>query len=100
MLVGIDASRTTVERPTGTEIYSLHLTRHLIARADGHRFRLYFRDDPPQDLFAQAAHVERRVIRSRRLWTHMGLRGELRRDSPDVVFIPAHVVPWPASPVR
>lgn len=94
MLLGIDASRTTVKHFTGTEIYGLHLTRQLLEREGGHRFRLYFRDDPPDDLFKQAAHIERRVIRAPRLWTHIGLRGELRRDPPDAVFIPAHVVPW------
>lgn len=99
MLVGIDASRTTVKHPTGTEIYSLHLTRRLIARSGLHRFRLYFRDAPPPDLFTQAASIERRVIRTPRLWTHLGLRRELRRHPPDVVFIPAHVVPWPSVPV-
>ena len=96
MLLGIDASRTTVKRFTGTEIYGLHLTRHLLKRDGGHRFRLYFRDGPPDGLLpeADAGHVERRVIRPPRLWTHIGLRRELRRDPPDVVFIPAHVVPW------
>lgn len=94
MLVGIDASRTTVQHPTGTEIYALHLTRRLLGYDSNAHFRLYFRDNPPSDLFTQAGHVERRVIRAPRLWTHLGLRGELRRAPPDVLFIPAHVVPW------
>jgi glycosyltransferase involved in cell wall biosynthesis len=93
MLLGIDASRTTVRRFTGTEIYSLHLTRELLKRGNGHRFRLYFRDDPPGELFEQADYIEQRVVRTPRLWTHIGLRGELRRDPPDAIFIPAHVVP-------
>jgi glycosyltransferase involved in cell wall biosynthesis len=93
MLVGIDASRTTIQRLTGTEIYALHLTRRLLARSGDHRFRLYFRDEPPDDLFSRNEHIERRVIHTPRLWTHVGLRGELRRAPPDVLFIPAHVVP-------
>ncbi len=45
MLIGIDASRTTVARRTGTENYALSLTRELLALGRDpaeHRFRLYF----------------------------------------------------------
>lgn len=99
MLVGIDASRTTVARLTGTEVYSLHLTRHLLALAgDGALFRLYFRDTPPDGLFPQTDIIEQRIIQQPRLWTHLGLRRELQRDPPHVALIPAHVVPY-ACPV-
>lgn len=37
--------------------------------------------------------VERRVIPWPRLWTHLRLATELRRDPPDLLFVPAHVVP-------
>ena len=41
MLIGIDASRATIARRTGTETYSLNLIRALIGLHSGHRFRLY-----------------------------------------------------------
>ena len=42
MLIGIDASRATAAHPTGTEFYSLHLIRALLALNTDHHFRLYF----------------------------------------------------------
>ncbi len=95
MLVAIDASRTTVARRTGTEAYSLHIIRGLIEVGGGHRFRLYFRDNPPDGLLAPSNNVEIKVIHRKRLWTHTGLRQAVLRDRPDVLFVPAHVIPWP-----
>jgi len=94
-LIGIDASRATVTHRTGTESYSLHIIRELLSLPTDHRFRLYFRDDPPAGLFPESAHVETVVIRQARLWTHLGLGRVVRADPPDVLFVPAHVIPWP-----
>ncbi len=100
MLIGIDASRTVTTRPTGTEIYSQHLIRALLARegqrprAARHRFRLYFRCAPPADTFpASKSYTEVRAIPFPRLWTHLRLSWEMARFPPDVLFVPAHVLP-------
>ena len=97
MLIGIDASRATVAQRTGTEGYSLHIIRGLIAQGNDHRFRLYFRDDPEPGLIPTQENVECVVIRRRRLWTHAGLRKSLQRKPPDVLFVPAHTLPWPTA---
>ena len=57
MLIGIDASRATTERLTGTETYSLHLIRALVAQGKGHRFRLYFNEAPSLDLFPDKSEM-------------------------------------------
>ena len=90
MLIGIDASRAVTARRTGTETYSLHLIRALLALGADHRFRLYFRQPPPPGLFNGA---DLRVIPFPRLWTHLRLSGEMLRRPPDVLFVPAHVLP-------
>jgi glycosyltransferase involved in cell wall biosynthesis len=95
MIIGIDASRATVRRRTGTEGYSFNVIRGLIELGAAHQFRLYFRDDPPEDLFPARPNVEHVVIRRSRLWTHVGLRAALRANRPNVLFVPAHVIPWP-----
>ena len=95
MVIGIDASRAVTGRRTGTEAYAFFLIRALIplAREAGHTLRLYFNQEPAGDLFPEADHVERKVLAFPRLWTHLRLGRELRRQPPDVFFTPAHVIP-------
>jgi glycosyltransferase involved in cell wall biosynthesis len=92
-LVGVDASRTTVARRTGTENYALNLIRALLARRGEYRYRLYFRNRPATGLFPASDAVEQRVIPFPRLWTHVRLSWEMIRQPPDLLFVPAHVLP-------
>ena len=96
MLIGIDASRATAARRTGTETYSLHLIRSLIGLGSAHRFRLYTNGSPPPGLFwggPAPANAEVRAIAFPRLWTHLRLSAEMAVRPPDVLFVPAHVLP-------
>jgi len=95
MIIGIDASRTTISRRTGTEAYAYQLIDALLLPAveRGHRLRLYFNQSPAADLFPASERVERVIIPQRRLWTHLRLGRELRRRPPDIFFTPAHVIP-------
>ena len=114
MHIAIDASRATAARRTGTEAYSLHLTRALLAlgaarnreRADPYRFTLYCRDVPPPGLFAGAGDTRLspelwtlKPIPFPRLWTHVRFaaalyRAHLPADRPAVTFVPAHTLPF------
>lgn len=96
MLVGVDASRAVADRPTGTETYSRRLIQALLSTASPHGFRLYFRDAPQPALFPGA---ELHVIPLPRMWTHVGLAWEMARRPPDLLFVPAHVLP-PVHPQR
>ncbi|MGQ9491521.1 MAG: glycosyltransferase family 4 protein [Anaerolineae bacterium] len=115
MLIGIDASRATLAQKTGTETYSFHLIRALIGLNVGHRFRLYTNGQPPHGLFGPVADatsgvtvegnsgavravitqggVEICSIPFPRLWTHLRLSAEMAWRPPDVLFVPAHVIP-------
>ena len=95
MRIGLDASRATVARRTGTENYARRLIEGLLTLGAGHHFTLYFRDPPPPGMWTSGARVEPRVIPFPRLWTHARLSYELavRRPRPDVLFVPAHVLP-------
>lgn len=91
MLIGIDASRAVTDHPTGTETYSRGLIRALLELGSArHRFRLYFRTPPPPGLFTNA---ESRVIPFPRLWTHVRLGLEMALHPPELLFVPAHVLP-------
>lgn len=99
MLIGIDASRTVTAQRTGTEHYSLQLIRHLMALENDHRYRLYFNQPPENGLFAADPQVTQQVMPFPRLWTHLRLSWEMMWRPPDLLFVPAHVLPlW--SPRR
>lgn len=96
MLIGVDASRAAVTRRTGTEMYSLHLLRALLRLPAAHTYRLYSNGPLPGGLLwdgAVPSNVELRPIPFRRLWTHLRLSAEVLTRPPDVLFVPAHVLP-------
>ena len=88
-LIGIDASRSVSDRPTGTELYSRYLIDALLE--SDYSFRLYF-NQPPAPSF-RTPHPEIRTISFPRLWTHARLSIELLLHPPDLLFVPAHVIP-------
>lgn len=104
MLIGVDASRALRARRTGTERYSLEIIRHLLGlkEASEHRWRLYTDaadvDSRLTAHFPDDVHVEMCVLPARRLWTHHRLAREVTQRPPDVLFVPAHVIPF-AAPI-
>jgi glycosyltransferase involved in cell wall biosynthesis len=91
MLIGIDASRSVAQKRTGTENYSLNLIRHLLALQSEHCYRLYFNHPPACRL--RITNYELRIMPFPRLWTHLRLSWEMARRPPDLLFVPAHVLP-------
>jgi len=95
MLIGIDASRAIRPQPTGTENYSRQLIKHL-AKLRRNALCLYFNSHPPQEFYAEllgTASIEFKVMPFPRLWTHLRLSLEMATNPPDVLFIPAHIIP-------
>jgi len=96
MLIGVDASRAFVAQSTGTEHYSFHIIRALIQTRGERRLRLYSRTPPPTEIGSQlpiSRSVESVVLPFPRMWTHLRLASELWQRPPDVLFVPAHVLP-------
>jgi glycosyltransferase involved in cell wall biosynthesis len=96
MVIGLDVSRAVSSQPTGTEVYTIQLTKALIplAAERGHQIRLYFNSAPADGLLPKADHLEFVNIPFPMLWTHLRLANELRQNPPDVFFTPAHVIPY------
>ena len=92
MLIGIDGTPAIRRFATGTEIYARSIIEALAASRDARTMRVYANaiDAPPW----LPSGVEWRGIPFPRLWTHWRLRQALRRDRPDVTFIPSHVLPF------
>ena len=64
--------------------------------AEGERsleFILYFNRPPASGLFPAAHYLQQKVMPFPRLWTHLRLSLEMLLRPPDVLFVPAHVLP-------
>ena len=93
MLIGIDASRAVATQRTGTENYSLYLLRAMLALGSQHEYRLYSNAPPVPGLFGELCGPEIVLLPFPRLWTHLRLSWEMTRRPPEVLFVPAHVLP-------
>jgi len=96
MIIGFDASRAQNPERAGPENYTSNLLDNLLRVDQKNFYRLYYNP--------QAAHLElpfkRRSSRFEllpvnwpRLWTQAGLALECLKNSPDILFIPAHTIP-------
>src|SRR5437879_1970184 len=91
MIVAIDGTPALRRHLTGTEVYARSIIEALAASKDARMMRVYANaSDAPAWL---PAGIEWRGIPFPRLWTHWRLRQALRRERPDVTFIPSHVLP-------
>jgi glycosyltransferase involved in cell wall biosynthesis len=92
VIVGIDATPALRAHLTGTEVYARSIIDALAATRGPRTMRVYANavEAPPW----LPAGVEWRGIPFPRLWTHWRLRQSLRRERPDVTFIPSHVLPF------
>lgn len=92
--IGIDGSRIGQQRSTGTENYSSEIAKHLFDLDLPVRWRLYLNEPKSSDADRSWSQlVETRPIAAPRIWTHGRLSMEMMRHRPDLLFVPAHVVP-------
>jgi glycosyltransferase involved in cell wall biosynthesis len=98
MLIGFDASRLGVGQRTGTEAYTWELLQAFGALDRRNHYHLYANGLPPA-LPPLPPNYQLRSLRWPRLWTHVRLSAEMALRPPDLLFVPAHVLPlW--SPRR
>jgi glycosyltransferase involved in cell wall biosynthesis len=95
MIIGIDATRANKPHKTGVEWYCFFLIKEMIAQAPEITFRLYFNSDPEPALQNLGPNVEYRIMRWPLvyLWTQVRLSLEMLFNPPDVLFIPASIIP-------
>src|SRR2546429_281404 len=105
MQIGFDASRARVGVRTGTEHYSARLLEAFggLSAAAQHRVACYVNAPPGRQAdelfgFPLPPNFRLRAIPFRRAWTHVRLSAEMVRHAPDVLFVPAHVVPLAHPP--
>ena len=91
MIVAIDGTPAIRERPTGTEVYARAVIEALASTNPGHILVVYANAQNPPSWLPPSVHW--RGIPFPRLWTHLKLGRTLRRERPDVLFVPSHVLP-------
>ncbi|QQS15546.1 MAG: glycosyltransferase family 4 protein [Candidatus Moraniibacteriota bacterium] len=107
MIIGIDASRAFLAKRTGIEEYSYQLIKHLRHELAGERVVLYVRatNNRQQTTSSKQSITDGidfelpekwavRELWAPRFWTQGRLAIEMLFHSVDVLFVPAHTVPW------
>lgn len=90
--IGIDISRIALAARTGTEQYTYELLTAL-ATLDRHTAFILYVNSMPPGLPPLGPNFRLRQIAFPRIWTHLRLSAEILAQPPDVLFIPAHVIP-------
>jgi len=95
MVIGIDASRASTQHKTGTEWYSYHIIRSLLADYSQHQYKLYVPHGADVCFSASTQAIVKKISwPCSFFWTQGGLSLEMIRSAPDVLFIPSHAVPY------
>ncbi len=82
-----------VRERTGTENYSDQIIRALLAAGADWQWRLYMNAKVAPPSLEVPSNAEVVPLPARRLWTHYRLSREILTLRPDLLFVPAHVVP-------
>jgi len=93
MIIGIDASRAFLKNRTGIEEYSYRVIKGLTNYLQKEQVILYVRKNQKVD-FGLPKNWNIKTIHCPRLWTQIGLAWEMLRRPADVLFVPAHTVPF------
>lgn len=97
MKIAVDASRGFLDKKTGIEEYVYQLVKNLQKDLVDHEVVLYLRKgslEKAQKTLKIPEKWEFKEIPFKYFWTQIGMAWEFLTNSPDVLFIPAHTIPW------
>lgn len=98
-VIGIDASRAETNQRSGTENYSYQIVKSIASADRQSEICLYTKSSEPllrgQGEYRNVSQVH---ISYEFLWTQLGLALKTWTDDLDVLFVPAHVIPFLKSP--
>ncbi len=96
-MIGIDASRANTRTRTGTEWYTYFLIKELASILPRNfKVRLYSREPLLDDLHPLPKNFTSNVLRwpPKLLWTQLRLSLEMLIRGPELLFVPAHTIPF------
>lgn len=97
MIIAIDASRANKDNKTGTEWYSYYIIQELKKIIPpSERVILYTNKKLKGDLGVMPSGWREKVLNwpPRYLWTQIRMWWELLVNPPDILFVPAHTIPF------
>lgn len=97
MKIAIDASRAFLKERTGIEEYAFQIIKNLRKDLKDHQVILYLRIGGKERLEKSLKIPEKWEIKEisfKYFWTQIGMAWEFLTNSPDVLFVPAHTIPW------
>ncbi len=94
-MIGIDASRAFVKNRTGIEEYSYQVIKHLRTEMENEQVILYLRWGDRKNIdFKIPKNWQVKELLKKYFWTQFGLSVELLVNPVDVLFVPAHTIPF------
>ena len=93
MTIGIDTSRVTKSKLTGTEYYSIEIIKAMALLDEKDRFLLYSPKDPRPNLGTLPDNFKVKIMPFPKFWSQIRLSVEMLTKKPDVLFVPAHLLP-------
>ncbi len=94
-MIGIDASRAFVKNRTGIEEYSYQVIKHLRTELKNEQVILYLRWGDRKNIdFEIPPKWQVKELLKKYFWTQFGLSAELLVNPVDVLFVPAHTIPF------
>jgi len=93
--IGIDASRAFVKERTGIEEYSYQVIKHLRKYLGEHQVILYTRFGGDEQVdFELPKKWQVKILPWKYFWTQGGLSWEMLVRPMDILFVPAHTLPF------
>lgn len=102
MLIGVDGNEANVSQRVGSNQYAFEILKILHQIGKKHRWLVYLRDKPLEDLPKATRYWHYKVIKPRRFWTQLRLPLDLflARPRPEIFFTPGHYSPrWCPVPL-
>lgn len=93
MLIGIDASRASLDKKTGVEWYAYNIIKSLKALDKTNDYLLYSRESLPEELVGENFKSKILPWPLKKFWTLGALSFEMYKHQSDVLFVPAHNLP-------
>lgn len=95
MIIGIDASRANKQIKTGTEWYSYNLILELAKLDSQNQYNLYSPDKLQGKLSQLPPNFKEQILSwpPKKLWTMVRLSYEMTKNPPEILFVPAHIIP-------